>query len=139
MKRLTEVTHRGCEHRVGGRFLRAMIRDPRVIRCEGENAISTLVAIVTLIAGLLAWLGQSLAHAQAIIEAWRREYNDERPKKGLGGLTPVSTTGSWRRLGRSASEEQLVLTGLELGVVERHDCRLEADRAQQSHPVVTRE
>ncbi len=31
----------------------------------------------------------SLAHAQAIIETWRREYNEERPKKGLGGLTPV--------------------------------------------------
>ena len=31
----------------------------------------------------------SLAHAQAIIEAWRREYNEERPKKGLGGLTPA--------------------------------------------------
>ena len=31
----------------------------------------------------------SLAHAQALIEAWRREYNEERPKKGLGGLTPA--------------------------------------------------
>ena len=31
----------------------------------------------------------SLAHAQAIIETWRREYNDERPKKSLGGLTPA--------------------------------------------------
>ena len=31
----------------------------------------------------------SLAHAQAVIEAWRREYNEERPKKGLGGLTPA--------------------------------------------------
>jgi putative transposase len=30
----------------------------------------------------------SLAHARALIEAWRREYNDERPKKSLGGLTP---------------------------------------------------
>ena len=29
----------------------------------------------------------SLAHAQVVIEAWRREYNEERPKKGLGGLT----------------------------------------------------
>ena len=29
----------------------------------------------------------SRAHARAIIEAWRREYNEERPKKGLGGLT----------------------------------------------------
>jgi transposase InsO family protein len=30
----------------------------------------------------------SLAHAKAVIEAWRREYNEERPKKSLGGLTP---------------------------------------------------
>lgn len=32
----------------------------------------------------------SVPHAQAIIEAWRREYNDERPKKALGGLTPAA-------------------------------------------------
>lgn len=32
----------------------------------------------------------SLAHAEVIIEAWRREYNEERPKKGLGGLTPAA-------------------------------------------------
>ena len=32
----------------------------------------------------------SLAHAQAVIETWRREYYEERPKKGLGGLTPVA-------------------------------------------------
>ncbi len=32
----------------------------------------------------------SLAHARAVIDAWRREYNDERPKKGLGGLTPAA-------------------------------------------------
>jgi putative transposase len=32
----------------------------------------------------------NLAHAEAIIEAWRREYNEERPKKGLGGLTPAA-------------------------------------------------
>jgi hypothetical protein len=30
----------------------------------------------------------SLAHAKAVIEAWRREYNEERPKRALGGLTP---------------------------------------------------
>lgn len=30
----------------------------------------------------------SLPHAQVVIESWRREYNEERPKKGLGGLTP---------------------------------------------------
>jgi transposase InsO family protein len=31
----------------------------------------------------------SLAHARVLIEAWRREYNEERPKRSLGGLTPV--------------------------------------------------
>ena len=30
----------------------------------------------------------SQAHARAVIEAWRREYNEERPKKLLSGLTP---------------------------------------------------
>ena len=30
----------------------------------------------------------SLAHAKAVIESWRREYNEERPKKSLSGLTP---------------------------------------------------
>ncbi len=32
----------------------------------------------------------SLAHAQLVIESWRLEYNDERPKKSLGGLTPAA-------------------------------------------------
>jgi putative transposase len=31
----------------------------------------------------------SVQQAQVLIEAWRREYNEERPKKGLGGLTPA--------------------------------------------------
>lgn len=30
----------------------------------------------------------SLLHARTEIETWRREYNDERPKKALGGMTP---------------------------------------------------
>lgn len=30
------------------------------------------------------WL-TSLAHAEVIIEAWRREYNEERPKKDSAG------------------------------------------------------
>ena len=42
----------------------------------------------------------SVAHAQAVIEAWRQEYNDERPKKGLGGLTPAVYA---RRLMKEAS------------------------------------
>ena len=31
----------------------------------------------------------SLAHARSVIETWRREYNGERPKRVLGGLTPA--------------------------------------------------
>jgi len=31
----------------------------------------------------------SLLHAQAVIRAWVREYNEERPKKALDGLTPA--------------------------------------------------
>jgi putative transposase len=31
----------------------------------------------------------SLGHARAVIETWRREYNEERPKKSLDGLTPA--------------------------------------------------
>jgi transposase InsO family protein len=30
----------------------------------------------------------SLQHAKTVIESWRREYNEERPKKSLGGMTP---------------------------------------------------
>jgi len=31
----------------------------------------------------------SLASARALIEAWRRDYNEQRPKKDLGGLPPA--------------------------------------------------
>lgn len=29
----------------------------------------------------------SMSHAKVVLEAWRREYNEERPKKSLSGLT----------------------------------------------------
>jgi len=32
----------------------------------------------------------SLAHAQAVIAIWVQEYNEERPKAGIGGLTPAA-------------------------------------------------
>lgn len=32
----------------------------------------------------------SLQHAKVVIDGWRREYNEERPKKSLGGLTPAA-------------------------------------------------
>jgi len=31
----------------------------------------------------------SLAEAQMVIEAWREEYNTERPHRGLGQLPPA--------------------------------------------------
>ena len=31
----------------------------------------------------------SLVNARALIEAWRRDYNEQRPKKDLGGLPPA--------------------------------------------------
>lgn len=31
-----------------------------------------------------------ILHARTVIETWRREYNEERPKKALGGLTPAA-------------------------------------------------
>jgi putative transposase len=32
----------------------------------------------------------SIAHAKVVIEDWRWDYNEQRPKKSLGGLTPAS-------------------------------------------------
>lgn len=48
----------------------------------------------------------NLAHAQTVIEVWRREYNEERPKKALGGLTPAAYA---RQL---AEKSATVITGL---------------------------
>src|SRR5687767_3745570 len=47
----------------------------------------------------------TLAYAQIVIEAWRREYNEERPKKRLGGLTPARYT-------KQLSERSTVTAGL---------------------------
>jgi putative transposase len=35
------------------------------------------------------WTVTSLANARSLIEAWRRDYNEQRPKKNLGGLPPA--------------------------------------------------
>ena len=48
----------------------------------------------------------NLAHAQTLIEAWRREYNEERPKKALGGLTPAAYAK------QLAAKSATVVTGL---------------------------
>ncbi|MCC4620763.1 integrase core domain-containing protein, partial [Xanthomonas cassavae CFBP 4642] len=32
----------------------------------------------------------TLLHARTDIERWRREYNEHRPKKAIGGMTPTA-------------------------------------------------
>jgi transposase InsO family protein len=39
----------------------------------------------------------SLQHAKVIIDAWQREYNEERPKKSPGGLTPSAYAFQFER------------------------------------------
>lgn len=48
----------------------------------------------------------SLGHARTLIETWRREYNEERPKEGLGGLTPAQYARQLR------AKADIVTTGL---------------------------
>ncbi len=45
----------------------------------------------------------SMRHTQVIIEAWRREYNEERPKKSLGWMTPTAYA-------RSLAQKSIKLT-----------------------------
>ena len=52
----------------------------------------------------------SLSHAKVVIEAWRREYNEERPKKSLGGMTP------------SAYARQLALKSVTLTPDSKAEC-----------------
>jgi putative transposase len=47
----------------------------------------------------------SLAHARQVIEDWRREYNEQRPKKSLGGLTPASYA-------KQMAQKALTMTGI---------------------------
>ena len=58
----------------------------------------------------------SLAHAEVVIEAWRREYNDERPKKGLSGLTPAAYG---RRLMRESDRHQVRWGAMGLRLITR--------------------
>ena len=41
----------------------------------------------------------TLAEARCIIEAWRIDYNTERPHSSLGYLTPEEFAASWRAAG----------------------------------------
>jgi putative transposase len=39
-------------------------------------------------------LFRSLPHARAVLEAWRRDYNEERPHSKLGWMTPRGYAGA---------------------------------------------
>lgn len=41
----------------------------------------------------------SLQHVKVVIESWRREYNEDRPKKSLGGLPPAIYAETLKRKG----------------------------------------
>ncbi len=51
---------------------------------------------------------ESVAHAQRLIEAWRRDYNDHRPHGALGFLTPSEYAAQGQISGAEAAELQLV-------------------------------
>jgi putative transposase len=50
---------------------------------------------------------ESLAEAQAIIEAWRCDYNQRRPHSSLGHLTPNENEFVAQRQGEQIAEEAL--------------------------------
>jgi putative transposase len=47
----------------------------------------------------------SLAHARTVIEDWRRDYNEQRPKKDLGGLPPAIYAARLNSLANSVATE----------------------------------
>jgi len=58
-----------------------------------------------------------LPHAQVVIDAWRREYNGERPKKALGGITPSAYA---RQLAKKAFELPL---DFKYGLLKPGECQ----------------
>jgi transposase InsO family protein len=53
----------------------------------------------------------SLAHARVVIEAWRRDYNEQRPKKDLGGLPPAMFASNLRQKHGQARDNLVTLCG----------------------------
>jgi putative transposase len=47
----------------------------------------------------------SLAHARIVIEDWRRDYNEDRPKKDLGGVPPAVYAARLNSLANSGAKE----------------------------------
>jgi putative transposase len=53
---------------------------------------------------LYGTLFASLAEARVVVEAYRREYNTERPHQSLGYLTPAEFKASWQQSQQSTEE-----------------------------------
>jgi putative transposase len=51
----------------------------------------------------------SLAHARVVIEAWRRDYNEQRSKKDLGGLLPAVFASNLQQMQDKAQEKLVTL------------------------------
>jgi putative transposase len=62
----------------------------------------------------------SLPHAKVVIEAWRREYNEERPKKSLGGLTPAAYAQKLAKQPRYTTPRTLKPSATEYGGTSTH-------------------
>lgn len=52
----------------------------------------------------------NLRHAQVVVESWRKEYNEEKPKKSLGGLTPAAYAKTLIQLARWSPQQQVTET-----------------------------
>lgn len=50
---------------------------------------------------------ESIAHAQDLIETWRRDYNDRRPHGALGHLTPSEYAAQGQTHGSEVADLQL--------------------------------
>jgi putative transposase len=50
---------------------------------------------------------ESIAHAQDVIEGWRRDYNDHRPHGAVGHLTPSEYAEQGQKQGSEPTEFQL--------------------------------
>jgi putative transposase len=55
----------------------------------------------------------SIAHAKAVVAAWRRDYNEQRPHSALGNLTPAQYAANLRRNGCAKRERDDTLETLD--------------------------
>ena len=60
----------------------------------------------------------SLEHARVVIEEWRRDYNERRPKKQLGGLPPAAYATQLALRAKPQTENRLQFDG----VGSKSDC-----------------